>query len=251
MTPDERQLITGLFDRMRQAGTQPRDREAEALIADQVRAQAYAPYLLAQTVLVQEQALRAANDKILQLEDQLRKQQPQAQPEETSFLGGLGKSLFGGGAASQPRQAVPTTGGYGPAPLPQEPGPFRGQGNPGASAGPWGGAAAPAAGGGSSFLKGALGAAAGVAGGVLLADGIRDLFSGGNNAFGIGSGFGGGLGGFGSPGGGETIVNNYYDSPAPGPDSVDFGDAQGGGDFGDDGFDPGGFDGGDYGNDTV
>ncbi|MFZ3328955.1 MAG: DUF2076 family protein, partial [Methylocella sp.] len=55
---------------------------------------------------------------------------------------------------------------------------------------------------------GALGTAAGVAGGVLLADSIRGLFAGHNNTLGIGSGFGG----TGSGLGGETVINNYYDS---------------------------------------
>ena len=68
MTPDERQLITGLFDRMKPIAGQQRDRDAEMLIGDQVRAQPYAPYLMAQTVIVQDQALRAANEKIQQLE---------------------------------------------------------------------------------------------------------------------------------------------------------------------------------------
>ncbi len=53
MSPEERQLLIGLFDRVRGAAANPRDREAEALIDDAVRAQPYAPYLLAQTVLVQ------------------------------------------------------------------------------------------------------------------------------------------------------------------------------------------------------
>ena len=57
-------------------------------------------------------------------------------------------------------------------------------------------------------MTGALGTAAGVAGGVLLADSIRGLFAGHNNTLGIGSGFGG----MGSGLGGETVINNYYDS---------------------------------------
>ncbi len=234
MTPDERQLLSGLFDRIRNGASQPRDREADAFISDAVRSQPYAPYLLAQTVIVQEQALRAANDRLQQLEAQVRQQGPSGQPEETGFLGSIGKSLFGTGAPSRP--SVPTTGGLGPAPLPEEPHPA----NAPQQGGPWnrggyapaqGGYAAPqggyapaqgggfAAGGpqGGGFLKGALGAAAGVAGGVLLADSIRGLFGGGNNPFGIASGgFGGGMGGPGS----ETIVNNYYDNPAPGADAA-------------------------------
>ncbi len=245
MTPDERQLITGLFERMRPSASQTRDRDAEALIGDQVRAQPYAPYLLSQTVIVQDQALRAANDKIQQLEAQVRQAGGGAPPqEETSFLGSIGKSIFGSGQqnqAQQGRPSLPTTGGLGPAPLPQEPGPFRAPGG----GGPWAPqGAAPQS---SGFLHGALGAAAGVAGGVLLADGIRGLFSGGNNPFGIASGMGGGFGGggFGNAGG-ETIVNNYYDSPQ---DSVDDGDRQGG-DFGNDSAGPGGYTGGGYSNDV-
>ena len=261
MTPEERQLISGLFDRMKPAANQPRDREAEAFIADAVRSQPYAPYLLSQTVIVQDQALRAANDKIQHLEAQLQQLQP-AQQEDTSFLGGLGRSIFGSGQPEQgqARPTVPTTGGHGPAPLPQEPGPFRGQGYPGAQPqGPWGGQAAGSAmggamgGAGGGFLKGALGAAAGVAGGVLLADGIRGLFSGGNNPYGIASGFGGGMGGmggFGNPGG-ETVVNNYYDSPNQGGDSVDYGDSpQNAGDLGDDSIDSGTDGGAGYGTDV-
>ena len=205
-------------------------------------------------VIVQDQALRAANDRIQQLEAQVRDQQPAPQ-ENTSFLGGLGRSIFGQpepASAQGGRPVVPTTGGHGPGPLPQEPGPFRNQGA--APAGPWGGGADAAGGAapsmaGGGFLKGALGAAAGVAGGVLLADGIRGLFGGGNNPFGIASGMGGGMGagamgagGLGNPGG-ETIVNNYYDSPNQGADSVDYGGDQGG-DLGGDNADPGGYGGG-------
>ena len=255
MSPEERQLITGLFDRMRPAAAQQRDRDAESLISDQVRTQPYAPYLLAQTVIVQDQALRAANDKIQQLEDAVKKQQPaSSQPEDTSFLGGIGRSIFGSPNPEHARPTVPTTGGHGPAPLPQEPGPYRGQGYPGQGApagGPWGQAASGAggmfgggAGGGGGFMKGALGAAAGVAGGVLLADGIRGLFSGGHNPYGIASGFGGGdggMGGFGNPGG-ETIINNYYDDTNQGQDVPDNGGWSG--DTGGDSADPGSYGGG-------
>ena len=38
MTPEERQLITGLFDRMRSHGAPEKEREADALIAREVRA---------------------------------------------------------------------------------------------------------------------------------------------------------------------------------------------------------------------
>ncbi len=219
MSPEERQLLIGLFDRVRGAAANPRDREAEALIDDAVRAQPYAPYLLAQTVLVQEQALRAANDRLQQLEAEVRELQQQGQPAGGGgFLSGLG-SLFGGGSPPPPRPgSVPPSGspwqqsqGYNaPPPPPQSPWGQQQGGYGAPPAGPWsgqpqGGFGAPQGGG---FLKGALGAAAGVAGGVLLADSIRNLMGGHNNSLGISDG----LGGIGSGLGGsrETVVNNYY-----------------------------------------
>jgi len=60
MQAQERELITGLFGRLQPFEAQPRDGEAEALIRDLVGRQPSAPYLLVQTVLVQEQALKAA-----------------------------------------------------------------------------------------------------------------------------------------------------------------------------------------------
>ena len=216
MTPDERQLLSGLFDRIRTSSGQPRDREAESFIGDAIRSQPYAPYLLAQTVIVQDQALRAANDRLQQLEAKVRQlESGQPGPEgSTSFLGGLGRSIFGGGNEQPARQSPPTQnpsqqdfggnrqgGGF-----PPQGGGFPPQG------GPWGqGQDAPGQGGG--FLKGALGAAAGVAGGVLLANSISGLMRG--NQFGIGSG----VPGVGGQPGGETIVNNYYEGDGPGGDS--------------------------------
>lgn len=263
MTPEERQLLSGLFERIRNSAAQPRDAEAESFIADAVRAQPYAPYLLTQTVLVQDQALRAANERLQQLEARVNELQSASAPAQGSgsFLGNLGKSLFGAPAAQQsgapapPRPSAPYAGPWGSAAPPQQ-----AYGQPQAYApaapsypgaqGAWG-AAPPAQGGG--FLHGALGAAAGVAGGVLLADSIRGLFGNQGSPFGIGSGFGGsGLGGAGM-GGGETIVNNYYgDSPDQTADptqSADFGPSDSGSGLQDAGYDPssGGDDSSDWG----
>jgi hypothetical protein len=245
MSPDERQLLVDLFDRIRQNSKNPRDREAEAFIVDQVRAQPYAPYLLAQTVIVQDQALRAANDRLQQLEQHLQQLEGQGrgQPQGSGgFLGSLG-SLFGGDRNPPPSSVPPTRWGgpQGGAPGYGQPGGYGQQPYPPAG-GPWtSGAPYQQQGGGGGFLKGALGAAAGVAGGVLLADSIRGLFHGAGNPFGIGSGFGGGLGGGGMGGlGGDTVVNNYYDGdgasthhaadlgsdldqPNDGPDALDVG----------------------------
>ena len=208
MTPDERQLLSGLFDRIKGAATQQRDRAAETFIADAVRSQPYAPYLLSQTVIVQEQALRAANDKLQELEAKVKTlESGQGQAgQDSGFLGGLGRAIFGGGpspARPAPQDAgYAQRGGYEPPPQYGQAAPMAGGMQQG---GPWGQPAA-APGQGGSFLKGALGAAAGVAGGVLLANSISGLFHGSNNPFGIASGMGG-LGG-GAGAGGETIVNN-------------------------------------------
>src|ERR1700730_5378963 len=110
MSPEERQLLTGLFDRIRGAASTPRDQEAEALIQDATKAQPYAPYFLAQTVLVQDQALRAANDRLQELEGKVKDLEAQAAsgPRPGGFLSGLG-SLFGGssGPSSAPRAPAP------------------------------------------------------------------------------------------------------------------------------------------------
>ena len=72
MNAEERQLIAGLFERMRGYGAPEKDREAEALINQPVRANPDAAYMLVQSVLVQEQALQAANNRVQELEEQLR-----------------------------------------------------------------------------------------------------------------------------------------------------------------------------------
>ncbi len=214
MSPEERQMLTGLFDRIRGAAGTPRDPEAEALISDNVRSMPYAPYLLAQAVIVQDQALQAANGKIQELESRLRaEQQPQQAPGAGGFLGGI-SSIFGGGNPP-PRPAPPPPQGspWGQqqyAPPPPQGGPM------GGAPGGFMGGGAP---GGGGFLKGALGAAAGVAGGVLLADSIRGLFGQHNNPLGMATGF--------SPGadsGNETVINNYYEGDqGQSPDSIDYG----------------------------
>ena len=68
MSPEESQLLKGLFERTKAASATPRDREAETLIADAVRDQPAAPYYLAQAVIVQEKGLEAAAAHIKQLE---------------------------------------------------------------------------------------------------------------------------------------------------------------------------------------
>jgi hypothetical protein len=218
MTPQERDLITQLLGRLAQAGGQPKDPEADALIRQAVAAQPDAPYYLVQTVLIQDMALSNAQSRIQALEQQLATAKP-APAQPTSFLGGL----FGGGpAATSPASgSVPSAGPWSrPAPVapaqaaPQWQGqPAQGQpgyGQPGYGQ-PMMGMGGPmmGMGGGSGFLRSAATTAAGIAGGALLFEGIQSMF--GSHAGGILSGTAM------QPGLSETVINNYYGSdPAAG-----------------------------------
>ncbi|HRD75282.1 MAG TPA: DUF2076 domain-containing protein, partial [Hyphomicrobiaceae bacterium] len=85
MTPDERQMIIGLFDRLRAAGPQDKDREAEALINQLVRQTPDGLYLLVQTALVQDFELQSAQQRIEELEQALAGRSAPA--SSGSFLG--------------------------------------------------------------------------------------------------------------------------------------------------------------------
>ena len=71
MTPEERELITKLFDRLTPLENAPRDPDAERTIQDGLARAPHAIYPLVQTVLVQDEALKAANAKIEELQAQL------------------------------------------------------------------------------------------------------------------------------------------------------------------------------------
>ena len=230
MTPEERQMLGGLFQRVNSAAATQRDPEAESFINDAVRAAPHSPYVLAQTVLVQQQALEAAANRISQLEAAAQQGAEQSE-EHGSFLGNLGKSIFGGGPSSPPprqdpdpqayqRAAPPPPRGYAPPP-PQggyPPPPPQGypapppQGYP-PQPGPWG--QPQPSGGGGGFLQNAASTATGVAGGVVLGNLLGGLLGGhgGGGLFGGGASATG-LGGAGLSGSNPTEVteiNNYYD----------------------------------------
>ncbi|MBV1706606.1 MAG: DUF2076 family protein [Hyphomicrobiales bacterium] len=179
MTPEEQNLLTHLFDRLKANGAAPRDPSAEAFINASLAQMPYAPYLLAQTVLVHEHTLAAAGARIQALEAELAQARTPPSAPAPSFLGNLGASLFGSPApAAAPRPE--------PRPLPgaapwgaQQPAPAA----PPPQAGPWG--AAPAQAAAPSFLHSALTTATGVAGGMLAANALRGLF-GGNSFMGSG-----------------------------------------------------------------
>jgi hypothetical protein len=166
MQSQERDLITGLFGRLQPFDAQPRDGEAEALIKDLAARQPSSAYLLVQTVLVQEQALKAAQQRIAELEAKAS-----AAAASPGFLGSAPKIGPWGAAPAPAAEAAPVAA---PPPPPSR-SPLQ------AALAPQ----APSAGGG--FLRSAMTTAAGVAGGALLFEGIRGLFGGSSNPFGQGA----------------------------------------------------------------
>src|SRR5271169_5293104 len=215
MNPQEKELLTTLLDRVKNAPRQDKDPEADALIREAMAAQPDLPYYLTQTVLIQDLSLHQAQQRIADLEKQLADAQQAAKPTVGSFLGGL----FGSrppAQASGPAQAGPWTRSPQVAAAPPAQQPYGQPGyapQPGYGQQPMGG----------GFLRSAAATAAGVAGGALLFQGISSLF---------GNHYAGGLmsGGM-TPGLGESVVNNYYGS-------------DGGGSGGDWSSDPGGAGGG-------
>ena len=68
MTPEERKLVTDLFDRLATLEDAQRDPEAERAIMDGLRQAPNAVYALVQTALVQDEALKRADARIRELE---------------------------------------------------------------------------------------------------------------------------------------------------------------------------------------
>jgi uncharacterized protein len=193
MTPQERQLIDELFERLERLESAPRDREAEEAIAEGLRHAPHALYPLVQTVLVQDEALKRADARIRQLEDELD-QGGQAPQSQGGFLGSMRDKLFG--EREQSRGSVPSVRSEG-APMGAPPG-FR----TGAGSAPYAAPPQAPAGPGGSFLGTAGAAAAGAIGGAMMLQGIRSMFGEKQGAFGA-LGSAAGSGGT-TPGGGDV-----------------------------------------------
>ncbi|MFO2464614.1 DUF2076 domain-containing protein [Pseudomonas sp. 15FMM2] len=185
MNSEEQTLIDGLFSRLQQAemDSAPRDAQAEARIKEHITRQPAAGYFMTQAILVQEAAIKSLDaqnkqqaQQIQQLQDELQRAKPQAAPAASSN-GGFLSSIFGGGSRDpQPAPAAPASSGGGW----REP-TRAGLNSPPAQQG-FGAPQqnyqqAPTAPMGGGFLGGALKTAAGVAGGVMLAQGISSLFN--------------------------------------------------------------------------
>lgn len=173
MDRNDRQAIENLFGKLASVERQgaPRDEEAEGFIQDMIARQPGAPYYMAQTIVVQEQTLEAAQRRIEELE-------AQAAGGAGRSSGGLLDSFFGGGRQAS-RGSVPRVGTGTAVPAPSRPSPWGGSRTQ--DSGPHGGMP-PRGGygmGGGGFLAGAAQTAVGVAGGVLLGNMVAGMFNGG------------------------------------------------------------------------
>ena len=205
MTPQERQLIDDLFDRLAKLESAKRDPEAMSAIMQGLRNAPNAVYALVQTALVQDEALKRADMRIQELEAAAGQQN-----QSGGFLDSMRDAIFGQNQPQgsshgsvpnvRPPEMSNNLGGSRPAwntgqvlPQTQAPGQYNqpAYAQPGAQQpSPFGGG-----GGGGSFLGTAAAAAVGVVGGSLLAGSLRSMMGGGGNhqSFGDTAGHRGGI----------------------------------------------------------
>lgn len=147
LRPEDERAIEDLFERLRnvERNSAPRDVDAEQLIRQRLAENPAAAYYMAQTIIVQEAALREAQQRI---------EAAEARQSQGGFLGGI-------------------FGSERPAPEPSR------------QRGPWGRSSYDAeenaqrrSAGGGGFLAGAAQTALGVTGGLLLGSALAGLFSG-------------------------------------------------------------------------
>ena len=112
MTPQERKLIDELFDRLASLESNPRDPDAVRAINEGLQRAPNALYPLVQTALVQDEALKRADARIRELEDELGVE-PGEPAKQPGFLDNMRDALLG-----KPQGSVPSV-------------------RPGAPAGPW------------------------------------------------------------------------------------------------------------------
>jgi len=161
MNTQERQIIDDLFDKLREVERQSGDREplAEARIRAHIEAQPAAPYYMAQTIVMLEQALQKSHARLEELERELA-----SGPANRGFL----SSLLGAGQSQARSDSLQ---GYTPRTVntPSRLGALWGAPGPDTAAEP----------GRGGFLAGAAQTAMGVAGGVLLGSVLGSSFGSG------------------------------------------------------------------------
>lgn len=204
MTPQERQMVEDLFDRLSKMESAPRDPDAATTIAQGLRIAPNAVYALVQTVLVQDEALKLAHHRIEELEHQSAPPQNQG----GGFLDSMRGAIFGQGQSqgSVPNVRPPEVGSrpvWNSGQVLQQQAGHYDQGGPHDQGGygqPYGGPQAPMGGGmmgggpmgggmmggsgGGSFLGTAAAAAAGAVGGSLLLNSFRGMMGGNRQTFG-------------------------------------------------------------------
>jgi hypothetical protein len=161
MTPQERALVTELFDRLATLEKTPREPEAERLIAEGVSRAPNAVYALVQTVLLQDEALNRADARIRELEG--------GAPAAGSFLDAARGTGLGRGGSSVPSFSSGSKWNPG---RPENASPYpspNGHAPDAARGGAFGG---------GSFLGTAAAAAVGVIGGSMLFNGLRNMMGG-------------------------------------------------------------------------
>jgi uncharacterized protein len=203
MTPQERQLIDDLFDRLAKLESAKRDPEAMSAIMQGLRNAPNVVYALVQTVLVQNEALKRADMRIQELEaatgqqnqpggfldsmrdaifgqNQSQGSVPNVRAPEIAGNSGSGRAAWNTGQVLQQNQAP---GQYNQ-PAYGQPQPYGAQQQQ-----------PPFGGGGGSFLGTAAAAAVGVVGGSMLASSLRSMMGGGGNqqSFGDTAGHSGGI----------------------------------------------------------
>lgn len=196
MTPQERQLVDDLFDRLAKLETSPREPDADAAIMQGLRRAPNAVYALVQTVLVQDEALKRANARIQELEGAGEEPRPSG-----GFLDSMRDAILGPG---QSRGSVPSVRpgdgaqrgpvwnsgqALGNARMSDDP-----RMNDPRQSNPGGGLFGGGNAGGGSFLGTAAATAAGVIGGSMLMNSIRGLMGGGSHQQGFGNTADGGAG---------------------------------------------------------
>ena len=217
MTPQERELIADLFDRLTELENEPRDPDAERAIRDGLRRAPHSIYPLVQTVLVQDEALKAANARIEALESGAT-EAGSARPG--GFLDNMRDVLFG--RAEARRGSVPPVRPGSQLP-PRQAAPQSAFGQPYAQ-GALGRSPQ-----GASFLGTAAATAAGMVGGALLLDGVRSAL-GGHQGGPFGKTFG------------ELNAGPRFDDGSHQATSADYDQADDAYDTGDTEFAEGGFD---------
>ncbi len=107
MESNEKQLVDALFAKIQQAATQSgmRDAQVETLITEHMQRIPRAAYYMAQTIIIQREAVRQAEARIAELEQQLANRQsaqasvpPQPQQPQQSgggFLEGVAQTALG------------------------------------------------------------------------------------------------------------------------------------------------------------